>query len=101
MHAIAQKLVLQHVPSGELIYRLGERSDSLLLVDEGEVELTAENESGVLQELARVEVGSYFGAMSLLTGEDRAENATAIGQYESVGSCTGPTLRNWWGSYLR
>ena len=79
LHAIAQKLVLQHVPSGESIYRLGDRSDSLLLVDEGEVELTAENESGVLQELARVDVGSYFGAMSLLTGEDRSENATAIG----------------------
>ena len=42
------------------------------------VELTAENESGVLQELARVDVGSYFGAMGLLTGEDRTENATAI-----------------------
>ncbi len=79
LHAIAQKLVLQHVPTGESIYRMGERSDALFLVDEGEVELTAENESGVLQELARVEVGSYFGAMSLLTGEDRAENATTTG----------------------
>ena len=79
LHAIAQKLVLQHVPSGEGIYRLGDRSDALFLVDEGEVELTAENESGVLQELARIDVGSYFGAMSLLTGEARNENATAIG----------------------
>ena len=78
LHAVAQRLVLQHVPSGESIYRLGDSSDALFLVDDGEVELTAENESGVLQELARVEVGSYFGAMSLLTGEDRMENATAI-----------------------
>ena len=78
LHAIVQKLVLQHVPSGESIYRLGESSDALFLVDQGEVELTAENESGVLQELARQGVGSYFGAMSLLKGEDRLENATAI-----------------------
>jgi CRP-like cAMP-binding protein len=78
LHAIVQKLVLQHVPSGESIYRLGESSDALFLVDQGEVELTAENESGVLQELAREGVGSYFGAMGLLTGEDRLENATAI-----------------------
>ncbi|MDE0139963.1 MAG: cyclic nucleotide-binding domain-containing protein [Caldilineaceae bacterium] len=78
LHAVAQRLVLQHVPSGESIYRLGDSSDALFLVDDGEVELTAENESGVLQELARVDVGSYFGAMSLLTGEDRRENATAI-----------------------
>ena len=78
LHAIVQKLVLQHVPSGESIYRLGEGSDALFLVDQGEVELTAENESGVLQELAREGVGSYFGAMGLLTGEDREENATAV-----------------------
>ena len=78
LHAIVQKLVLQHVPSGESIYRLGDSSDALFLVDQGEVELTAENESGVLQELARQGEGSYFGAMSLLTGEDRIENATAI-----------------------
>ncbi len=78
LHAIVQRLVLQHVPAGEPIYRLGDPSDALFLVDQGEVELTAENESGVLQELARIAVGSFFGAMSLLTGEDRLENATAI-----------------------
>lgn len=78
LHAVAQRLVLQHVPAGEPIYRLGDASDALFLVDQGEVELTAENESGVLQELARISVGSFFGAMSLLTGEDRLENATAI-----------------------
>lgn len=78
LHAIVQRLVLQHVPAGEPIYRLGDASDALFLVDQGEVELTAENESGVLQELARIKVGSFFGAMSLLTGEDRLENATAI-----------------------
>jgi len=78
LHAIVQRLVLQHVPAGEPIYRLGDASDAMFLVDQGEVELTAENESGVLQELARVGVGSFFGAMSLLTGEDRLENATAI-----------------------
>ena len=78
LNVVVQKLVLQHVPSGESIYRLGDSSDALFLVDEGEVELTAENESGVLEELARVGVGSFFGAMSLLKGEDRLENATAL-----------------------
>ena len=78
LHAIVQRLVLQHVPAGESIYRLGDNSDALFLVDHGEVELTAENDSGVLQELARISVGNYFGAMSLLTGEDRLENTTAL-----------------------
>ncbi len=78
LNVVVQRLVLQHVPSGESIYRMGDSSDALYLVDEGEVELTAENESGVLEELARVGVGSFFGAMSLLKGEDRLENATAL-----------------------
>ncbi len=78
LNVVVQRLVLQHVPSGESIFRLGDSSDALFLVDEGEVELTAENESGVLEELARVGVGSFFGAMSLLKGEDRLENATAL-----------------------
>lgn len=78
LQRIVQRLVLQHVPAGESVYRLGDNSDALFLVDQGEVELSAENDSGVLQELARINVGSYFGAMGLLTGEDRLENATAI-----------------------
>lgn len=77
LHAIVQRLVLQHVPAGESIYRLGDSSDALFLVDQGEVELNAENSSGVIQELARIKVGNYLGAMSLLTSQDRMENATA------------------------
>lgn len=78
LNQVAQSLVLQHVPSGESIYRLGDGSEAFFLVDEGEVELTAENESGVLEELARIGVGSFFGAMSMLKGDDRLENATAL-----------------------
>lgn len=78
LQAIARRLVLQHVPSGETLYRLGDSSDALFLVDDGEIELTAENERGVLRELARVGAGEYCGAMSFLTGDDRQENATAI-----------------------
>lgn len=77
LHAIAQRLVLQHVPAGESVYRLGDGGDALFLIDQGEVELTAENSSGVVEELDRVDVGGYFGEMSLLTGNNRTEDATA------------------------
>ncbi len=103
LHAIAQRLTLQHVPAGETIYRMGESGDALYLVEEGEIELTAENASGVVEELARVRDGGVFGEMSLLTGKNRTEDATAvrdtnlwifykadldelIGQYPSIGA---------------
>ncbi len=78
LHAIAQRLVLQHVPAGERIFRAGDPGDALYLVDEGEVELTAESPGGVLEEVARIGRGGFFGEMSLLTGRSHTENAVAV-----------------------
>jgi CRP-like cAMP-binding protein len=78
LHAIAQRLVLQHVPAGEMIYRAGDSGDALYLVDDGEVELTTETATGVVQEVDRIEPGRYFGEMSLLTGRNRANDATSL-----------------------
>ncbi len=78
LHAVAQRLVLQHVPAGEIIYQAGDSGDALFLVDDGEIELTAETASGVIEEVDRIEIGRYFGEMSLLTGKNRTEDATAI-----------------------
>ena len=78
MQAIAQRMVLQHAPAGERVYMLGEVGDALYLVDSGEVELTAENASGVLEEVGRISAGAYFGETSLVTGQIRNEDATAI-----------------------
>ena len=78
MQAIAQRMVLQHAPAGERVYMVGEVGDALYLVDSGEVELTAENASGVLEEVGRISAGAYFGETSLVTGQIRGEDATAI-----------------------
>ncbi len=78
MQAVAQRLVLQHVPAGERVYMMGEAGDALYLVESGEIELTAENASGVVEELARIGAGGFFGEMGVLTGQIRAEDATAI-----------------------
>ncbi len=77
MQAIAQRMVLQHVPAGERVYRVGESGDALYLIESGEIELTEENASGVVEEKARIGPGGYFGEMSLLTGLIRTEDATA------------------------
>ncbi|MBI1295234.1 cyclic nucleotide-binding domain-containing protein [bacterium] len=78
LHAIAQRLVLQHVPGGEMIYQAGGSGDALYLVDEGEVELSTETATGVIQEVDRIGPGRYFGEMSLLTGRNRVNDATAV-----------------------
>lgn len=77
MSAVAKHMVLQHISAGERVYRIGESGESLYLIEEGEIELTAENASGVIEELARIGGGGYFGEMSLFSGQIRTEDATA------------------------
>lgn len=77
MKAITQRMVLQHISAGERVYRIGEGGESLYLIEDGEIELTAENASGVIEELARIGNSGYFGEMSLFTGQIRTEDATA------------------------
>lgn len=75
--ALAQRMVLRHVPAGDRVYRVGEAGDALYFVETGEIELTAENASGVIEEQARIGGGGIFGEMSVLTGQIRTEDATA------------------------
>ncbi len=77
MQSLAQRMVLQHLPAGERVYRIGEAGDALYLIESGEIELTEENPNGVVEEKARISAGGFFGEMSLFTGLIRTEDATA------------------------
>lgn len=77
IQGIAQRMVLQHVPAGERVYRIGEAGDAMYLVENGEIELTAENAVGVVEEIGRIGPDGFFGELSLLTGQIRVEDATA------------------------
>ena len=77
VEAIVQRMVLQYAPAGERIYRIGDAGDAIYFVEIGEVELTAENISGVVEELARIGAEGFFGEQSLITGQIRTEDATA------------------------
>lgn len=77
LQAIAQRMVLQHFPAGERVYRIGEAGDAIYFLENGEIELTEENSNGVVVEKARVGAGGFFGEMSLLTGAIRTEDSTA------------------------
>lgn len=78
LQAVAQRMVLQHAPAGERVYMMGDASDALYFIESGEIGLTAENASGVLEEVSRVGAGGYFGEVGLLTGQVRTEDATAV-----------------------
>lgn len=75
---VAARLVLRHVPAGERVYMMGDLGDGLYLIENGEIELSAENATGVLEELARVGPNGYFGERGLAAGQIRNEDATAV-----------------------
>ncbi len=77
IESIAQRMILRHISAGERVYRVGDGGDALYLIESGEIELTAENASGVIEELARIGNQGFFGEMSLLAGQIRTEDATA------------------------
>jgi len=77
VQALTQRMAMRHVPAGDRVYRVGELGDALYFVETGEIELTAENASGVIEEKARISGGGFFGEMSVLTGQIRTEDATA------------------------
>lgn len=73
---ITSRLLLLHMPAGEVIFAEGGRADAMYLVESGEVELT--QGSGSRRELiARIGPGGFFGEMALLTGRPRSATATA------------------------
>jgi len=75
--AIAKRLLLQHVPAGELVFQLGDPGDALYLIEKGQVELTAGGRRGE-GSLARLGPGGFFGEMALLTGRTRSATACAL-----------------------
>jgi CRP-like cAMP-binding protein len=67
--SVSQRLLLRHVPAGELVFAEGAPGDSLYLIDSGQVEI----EPGERV----VEGDDFFGEMALLTGKPRSTTATA------------------------
>jgi CRP-like cAMP-binding protein len=74
--AVAGRLLLQHVPSGQYVFSQGAAGDALYLVDSGNIEIVSG--SGLTQTvLARLGPDEFFGEMALLTGKPRSSSARA------------------------
>jgi len=74
--AIAERLLLQHVPAGEMIFAEGQRGDALYVVDSGQIEIFSDGPHGRTI-LARLGEDEFFGEMALLTGKPRSTGARA------------------------
>ena len=74
--AIAERLLLLHVPAREMIFAEGQRGDAVYLVDSGQIEIFADGPHGRTI-LARLGEDEFFGEMALLTGKPRSSGARA------------------------
>lgn len=75
--------------AGERLVEEGEPGDSLFIIDRGSVVVTKASDSAASAnlELAVLSAGSFFGEMSLLTGEPRSATVQAEGGCEVLLLC--------------
>lgn len=74
--AVAERLLLCHVPAREMVFEQGSRGDALYLIDAGQVEIISAEREGP-DVLARLGTDEFFGEMALLTGKPRSMSARA------------------------
>lgn len=81
--ALAARLRPALFASGETIIRQGERGESLFLITRGRVEVRVASE-GVESVVSSLCAGSFFGEMSLLTGDPRVATVVAVEDAEVI-----------------
>ncbi len=79
---LASRLKIQSYCDGEIIFAQEEQGDSFYIVKEGEVLVTAVNERGERYLERVMKEGSFFGEISLLTGDCRSATITAMNDVE-------------------
>lgn len=72
--AVAERLLLRHVPLGELVFAEGAPGDAFYMIDSGQVEIVSEGHAERTV-LARLGPDEFFGEMALLTGRPRSTTA--------------------------
>lgn len=80
--SLARSLLYAPFAKGEVITRQGSEAHWLYLVLDGTVAVTIAGENGQSKEVARLGHGSFFGEMSLMTGEPRGATVTALTDVE-------------------
>jgi CRP-like cAMP-binding protein len=76
--ALAEILLLCHIPAGQIVFAQGDPGDAMYLIENGEVEIGPATLSNVEQAHARLLAGDFFGEIALLTGKTRSTTARAV-----------------------
>ena len=79
MQALTPALAACLYAGGDVIFRAGEKADSLYLLTRGQVRVLGDDR-GNRYELARLSAPSYFGEMGLLLGQPRLATVVADGE---------------------
>jgi small-conductance mechanosensitive channel/CRP-like cAMP-binding protein len=83
VQGLARHARLERYTAGEALVRQGDEGRSLFVVRTGDVRVER-TDAGSVRELARLGPGSFFGEMSLLTGEPRSASVVAATEVEVV-----------------
>ncbi|HXX94560.1 MAG TPA: mechanosensitive ion channel family protein [Planctomycetota bacterium] len=78
MLMLAEDLSHHLFARGEAICKQGDPGSTFYIIKAGTVGVKVKGSDGVEAEVARLTPGSYFGEMSLLTGEPRSSTCTAL-----------------------
>jgi small-conductance mechanosensitive channel/CRP-like cAMP-binding protein len=79
---LAERLKISIYSNGEAICRQGDAGESFYIVKKGSVMVSAMNENGETYLQKEMKGGSFFGEISLLTGDRRSATVTALGDVE-------------------
>lgn len=79
---LAQSMRYAPFTRGEVLTRQGARANWLYLIVEGTVSVRVSAPGGLEREVSKLHAGSFFGEMSLLTGEPRAATIVALTDVE-------------------
>lgn len=79
---VAHRLKRSWFAPGEAIVKQGEAGESMFVILHGSVSVMLAADSGAPQQIATLESGSFFGEMSLLTGDTRTTSVIAIDNVE-------------------
>lgn len=76
--ALEERMRERQVRRGEAVVREGEPGDSLFVLAEGALDVTASRDGAAVSGLDRMVPGDVFGEMSLLTGQPRSATVAAV-----------------------
>ncbi len=71
-------LHVQTVPRGTVLFRAGDESDAMYLIEAGQVRISVRDQEGCSITLADLAQGDFFGEMATIDGKPRSADATVL-----------------------